>query len=69
MGGWGGRRDGAGRRPRAGSPSRPIALRLSDEERARWEAAAAAAGLTLSEWIRSICERALKRARTNKPGG
>jgi predicted HicB family RNase H-like nuclease len=67
MGGWGGRRDSSGRPPRAGGATRIVALRLSDEERARWEEAAEAAGLSLSEWIRSICERAIKRA-TNKGG-
>jgi hypothetical protein len=31
-------------------------LRYNDEERARWQAAADRAGLSLSEWIRAACD-------------
>lgn len=35
-----------------------IQLRLSREDRERWERAAAAAGLRLSQWIRAQCAAA-----------
>ena len=38
-------------------------LRLAPDDRARWQAAAEATGLSLSEWIRLVIERSLKRRR------
>lgn len=55
---------GAGRNPRAGAPSTTFALRLADDERKRYQAAADAAELTLAEWIRAACEARLNKRRT-----
>jgi predicted HicB family RNase H-like nuclease len=54
---------GAGRLHRAGEPSRSFTLKLTDSERERYRAAAAAAGISLSDWIRDCCEARLKRKR------
>ncbi|MDQ1446837.1 MAG: hypothetical protein QOI20_3301 [Acidimicrobiaceae bacterium] len=47
-----------GRKPRTGVASKPITFKASDAERARWEAAAGRAGLSLSEWLRAAADRA-----------
>ncbi len=47
---------GSGRNPRiAGEQSSPTAIRLTPSERERYAEAAAAAGLSLGEWIRAAC--------------
>lgn len=40
-----------------------IDIRVSAEERARWTAAAKAAGLSLSAWLRWLATKATKAAR------
>ena len=47
-----------------------LPLRLSADERRRWESAAGALGLRLSTWIRSVCEQASRgpRAAGSRPG-
>lgn len=50
---------GSGRNPRAGKPASTITIRLTDDERASYQAAAAEAGQTLGEWIRSACAASL----------
>ena len=37
----------------------PVRVRLAPELRARWQAAADKAGVSLSEWVRAVIERAL----------
>ena len=41
----------------------PIRIRLAPEVRARWQTAADKAGVSLSEWVRAVIERSLKRQR------
>jgi hypothetical protein len=51
-----------GRPARAGGPARNVTVRASEQERALWEAAAAAEGLELADWIRAACDaRAARR--------
>jgi hypothetical protein len=45
-----------GRKPRAGKAGKPITLRASPAERARWTAAAKRERLTLSDWLRGAAE-------------
>lgn len=53
-----------GRKLRAGAPTKLIALRVTDEERAEYEAAMKAEGKkSLSDWIRSTLARVLRRKR------
>jgi uncharacterized protein (DUF1778 family) len=52
----GGRRPGAGRTADAGGPTSPLTIRVTDAERALWEDAAAAAGMSLRDWIRAACD-------------
>lgn len=47
-----------GRRPRAAGPTHRAGIRLTVDERARWQAAADRDGLTLSAWIRVVADRA-----------
>lgn len=55
---------GAGRYPRAGKPAeRNLTIRLTEDERERFQRAANAAELTLGDWIRSACEAHLRRKR------
>lgn len=55
---------GRGRPPKGEVPmDRRLELRLSDESAVAWETAARAKGLDLSEWVRSVCDRAAKRPR------
>lgn len=55
---------GAGRAPRAGAAaSQKLTIRVTDAERARYAAAAEAAGQTLGEWLRAAAEDKLKRKR------
>ncbi len=43
-----------GRKPRAGvASSLDLAIRHTPDERARWQAAATAAGMTVGAWVRS----------------
>lgn len=49
----GGKREGAGRPGRGASEI--VRLRVTPDERARWQAAAERAGVSLSEWIRERC--------------
>lgn len=50
-----------GAKPRAGkAATERIELRVTRLERAAWEHAAAQAGLSLSEWIRSKCRPSLR---------
>lgn len=39
---------------RAGSAGKPVTIRATDEERERWEMAAEARGVSLSEWLRYL---------------
>lgn len=56
-------RRGPGRPPRgAGAADERIELRVTRLERAAWEHAAAEAGITLSEWIRTAAARELRAA-------
>lgn len=48
-----------GRKPRAESAGKPVTLRATKEERFRWEQAAAAIELSLSEWLRVAAEEKL----------
>lgn len=48
-----------GRKPRASTAGKPVTLRATDDERARWESAASAAGQSLSEYVREAVERAI----------
>ncbi|MEJ7597789.1 MAG: hypothetical protein WKG01_07770 [Kofleriaceae bacterium] len=51
-----------GRPSRTGDPTILVALRVTQAERDRYQAAAEAAGVSLSTWIRAACEaRAAKR--------
>lgn len=59
---------GAGRSARAGEPSSLVSVRLTDSERSRYQAAADAAGQTLSEWIRAACEARLTATAPPKKG-
>lgn len=52
-------KDPGGRPPRAETASRMYSFRITDEERARWSAAAETAGKTLSEWLRAAAEAAI----------
>lgn len=47
-----------GRKPRAGAAGKPITLRASDEERARWKEGADREGLSLGEWLRGAADLA-----------
>ncbi len=52
------RRISPGSEPRDGTPSRPLAIRVSDRERTRWIEAARRAGQDVSTWLRRAAERA-----------
>ena len=55
---------GSGRNPRAGkAATKIIGLRVTDAERAAFQAAAEAAAVSLGEWIRTTCAAALPRTR------
>jgi hypothetical protein len=62
--GPGGRRKGAGRPPLAVSRDITKRLRMTAQEEAAQEAAAARQGLTWSEWIREAAELAIARGST-----
>jgi len=64
--GWPGA--GGGRRPLAasGKPSKLVGLRVPEEERAEWEAAAEGDGKTLSEWLRDTANEAARRGRGSR---
>lgn len=49
-----------GRPLRGKAPGRPLAIRVTDEERALWERAAG--DEPLSDWLRAVANRAAKRA-------
>ena len=40
-----------------------LRIRLAPEDRIRWQAGADRAGVSLSEWVRAVIERSLKRRR------
>lgn len=50
-------------RSKDGVPTKLFAIRLTTAERKVYEAAANAAELSLSEWIRAACDEKLKRAK------
>lgn len=51
--GWPGAR--GGRLPLRGAPSKPLTIRVTDQERGAWQRAAAERERSLGEWIREIC--------------
>jgi hypothetical protein len=53
-----------GRPPRAAAAGKPITIRASDEERARWTAAAKREQRELSDWLRAAAELAIARGST-----
>lgn len=54
---------GSGRLPRASVPAdHKITIRLTDDERTAYQAAASAADQTLGEWIRAACAARLGRS-------
>ena len=53
----GGPREGSGRPPANGEGyGAPLYLRVKASQRERWQAAADAAGLSLSEWVRRVLD-------------
>jgi hypothetical protein len=54
--GWPG--GGTGRLPARGEPSRPLTLRVTDQERGAWERAAKERDRGMSDWIRDTCNAA-----------
>ena len=64
----GGRRPGAGRKPIGDEPMRLRTFLVGDPQRERWQLAAKAAGLPLSEWLRAACDRAADE-QLGQPGG
>ena len=56
------RRSRLGRPPRDPSSAADLvmAIRVTSTERAKYEQRAAAAGLSLSEWVRSVCDVAAR---------
>jgi len=50
----GGKRIGAGRKSRAGQPTKAHPIRLTDEEWARLQEKARLAGLSVAEYIRRV---------------
>ncbi len=42
------------RPPRAGVAAKPVTIRATADERSCWERCAKGAGLSLSEWLRSL---------------
>ena len=60
---WGGKRKGAGRKKRGGG-SRQVSHRTTHDEAARYDEAAAVAGMkSRSDWIHAQCQRGLDLAR------
>lgn len=56
-------KNGGSKRGRPADPSLPrqqFWMRMSDDERTRWTAAADVLGLDLSTWIRMTCNRAVQ---------
>ena len=53
-----------GAKPRAGTAGKPVTLRATDEERARWQAAADRESISLSDWLRAAAELAVVRGST-----
>jgi hypothetical protein len=51
--GWPG--GGTGRRPSRGEASKPLTIRVTDQERRAWERAAKEREQGLSDWIRNSC--------------
>lgn len=50
-----------GRPPRSGEPTvRQVGIRLTAAEDASYSRAAKRAGLTLAEWVRTVCAAAVK---------
>jgi hypothetical protein len=66
---WPGAIGGRARDP-SGKPSRPVALRATDDEREKWQGAAEERDLSLAEWAReSLNETADRQARAKRPKG
>lgn len=49
-----------GPKPRAGAATKLVPIRLTEDEHARWRSAADREVLTLSEFVRSAVERAIR---------
>jgi uncharacterized protein (DUF1778 family) len=45
-------------KPLHGVPMENVGLRATPDQKSRWEAAAEAAGLSLSEWLRAVADAA-----------
>ena len=57
--GWPGAR--GGRVPLRGEPSKPLTIRVTDQERGAWRRAADERERSLGEWIRDTCNAAAER--------
>ncbi|MBV8760072.1 MAG: hypothetical protein JO257_22465 [Deltaproteobacteria bacterium] len=57
------RKSPAGRKARAGEAGTPITVRLTSDERAQYDKAAASEEMSLAEWIRAACTERLTRKR------
>lgn len=58
---------GAGRNPRAASAAEHrVTIRITDEERAAFQAAADETEVPLGEWVRRACTAALRRRRGSR---
>lgn len=53
-----------GRPPRAGSTAKPVTIKATDDERARWQLAADRESQSLSQWLRAAAELAVARGST-----
>lgn len=60
----GGAREGAGRKPVAGVARKPRTIKLTPDEAAAQDAAAAKLGMTWPDWIREAAELAIARGST-----
>lgn len=58
--GWPG--GGSGRKPSRGEPSKPLTIRVTDQERGAWESTAKERSQGLSDWIRGTCNAAATEA-------
>lgn len=65
---WPGAIGGRVRDP-SGKPSKPVALRATDDERAAWESAADEHGMTLAEWARACLNEMAARPRSKRLKG
>lgn len=53
-----------GAKPRSTTAGKPVTIRATDVERERWQAAADAERVALSEWLRAAAELAIARGST-----